>query len=117
MNQQLSNAIEELVVFIDKSKSLNVESRALLEAMTSRDDDEFISIVLSHLSIVADKYKRACNIKEEYGDYIIKYKSLIDGMGEDIIKVTRDTSIGIDVMVRTIGDTLKKLIELNRRLK
>ena len=38
-------------------------------------------------------------------------------MGEDIVKVSRDTAIGIDVMVNTIGETLRKLIEINRSLK
>ena len=98
MNEQLIEAIGELEVFLNKSRKLNVESRDLL------------------LNI-ADKYKYACKIKEDYGDYIIKYKSLIDSMGEDIIKVSRDTAIGIDVMVNTIGKTLRKLIEINRSLK
>ena len=117
MNEQLVEAIEELKVFLVKSKKLNVESRDLLESIASRDDDEFIDMVRSHLPIVADKYKCACTIKEDYNDYAIKYKTLIDSMGEDIVKVSRDTAIGIDVMVNTIGETLRKLIEINRSLK
>ena len=117
MNEQLIEAIGELEVFLSKSRRLNVESRDLLVSIASRDDDEFMDMVRSHLPIVADKYKCACTIKEDYNDYTIKYKSLIDSMGEDIIKVSRDTAIGIDVMVNTIGKTLRKLIEINRSLK
>ena len=117
MNEQLIEAIDELKVFLVKSKKLNVESRDLLESITGQDDDEFMDMVRSHLPIVADKYKCACTIKEDYNDYTIKYKTLIDSMGEDIVKVSRDTAIGIDVMVNTIGETLRKLIEINRSLK
>ena len=88
-----------------------------LVSIVSQDDDKFIDMVRSHLPIVADKYKCACTIKEDYNDYIIKYKTLLDSMGEDIIKVRRDMAIGVDTMVNTIGKTLRKLIEINRSLK
>ena len=117
MNEQLIEAIGELEVFLNKSRKLNVESRDLLLNIADKDDWEFMDMARSHLPIIASKYKYACKIKEDYGDYIIKYKSLIDSMDEDIIKVSRDTAIGIDVMVETIGKTLRKLIEINRSLK
>ena len=116
MNEQLIEAIGELEVFLAKSKRLNIESRDLVLEITN-EEVEFEDMARSHLPIIADKYKYACKIKEDYGDYTIKYKSLIDSMGEDIIKVSRDTAIGIDVMVETIGKTLRKLIEINRSLK
>ena len=119
MNEQLIEAIGELEVFLNKSRKLNVESRDLLLSIVKVEEGEgdFIDTAKSHLPIIASKYKYACKIKEDYGDYIIKYKSLIDSMDEDIIKVSRDTAIGIDVMVKTIGKTLRKLIEINRSLK
>tara|TARA_R100000501_G_C2547933_1_gene63866 strand:+ start:227 stop:586 length:360 start_codon:yes stop_codon:yes gene_type:complete len=118
MNEQLIEAIGELEVFLAKSKRLNIESRDLLLEITNKEEEgEFEDMARSHLPIIADKYKYACKIKEDYGDYTIKYKSLIDSMGEDIIKVSRDTAIGIDTMVNIIGKTLRKLIEINRRLK
>ena len=44
MNEQLVKAIDELKVFLVKSKNLNVESRDLLESIASRDDDEFMDM-------------------------------------------------------------------------
>ena len=116
MNEQLMEAIGDLEVFLNKSRKLNVESRDLLLAMVEKGEGDFIDMAKSHLPIIASKYKYACKIKEDYGDYEIKYKSLIDSMGEEFVEISRDTAIGIDVMVKTIGKTLRKLMEINRSL-
>ena len=113
MNEALYKATDELSVFVNRAKELNESAKSLLEGLVKEDTD-FLSSVDIHLPIMAERYKEACSMKEDYDDFTIKYKTLIDDMGGDIVKVKIDTGIGMDTLIKIIGSTLRKLIEIKR---